>query len=229
MKEVYTFLFHSILVFRCDSSRVVWFAHYVCGVFCFFFNFHFFVAESVAILVTPSVSISTSVPPIHMMVEEKTIKEANEPATEDINHDVMATVDSYHPFFLHANDNPGLSMISIVLTSLENYAMWSRDMHFSLLGRNKLGFVTSTCMREKFDLAFHRQWDRCNVVVFSWIMNSISKELSSDIMYSESVFLARKDLKERFKKVSNYKTYQLHKEIMLTHQGLDSVVTFLAS
>lgn len=59
-------------------------------------------------------------------------------------------------------------------------------------------------------------------------MNSILKELASGIMYSEGALLAWKDIKERFDKVSNSKTYQLQREIMLTHQSLDSVVTFFS-
>lgn len=98
------------------------------------------------------------------MAEEKPIKETDELVIDGIDHDVMEMVDSYHPLFLHANDNPGLSMISIVLTSSENYAMRSRAMHFTIIGRNKLGFVSGTCVREKFDPTFHI----CGIYVMLW-------------------------------------------------------------
>jgi hypothetical protein len=53
-----------------------------------------------------------------------------------------------------------------------------------------------------FDDVFKPLWDRCNVVIFGWIINSISKDFSSGLMYIEDAFLAWKDLKERFDKVS---------------------------
>lgn len=88
------------------------------------------------------------------MDEETPIKEANKVANE-VNHNVMVTMDSYHPLYLHANDNPVLNMISIVPLESENYAMWHRAMRYTLLGRNKQCFVTDICMREKYDSAFH--------------------------------------------------------------------------
>lgn len=54
-----------------------------------------------------------------MMFEEKPIKEAIKYATDEVDHDDMATVDSHHPLYLHANDNPSLNMISIVLIGLK--------------------------------------------------------------------------------------------------------------
>lgn len=81
-------------------------------------------------------------------------------------------------------------------------------------------------MREKYDYAFHNLWDRYNYVVLGWIMNSISKDLASGMMYNENGFHVWKDIKERFDKVSGPRTYQLHIKIVLTHQGLVSVSTF---
>ncbi|GJY18506.1 hypothetical protein Tco_0389997 [Tanacetum coccineum] len=44
-------------------------------------------------------------------------------------------------------------------------------------GRNKTGFIDNTCRRSNIDEVLGREWDRVNVVVLGWILNSISKEL----------------------------------------------------
>lgn len=50
-------------------------------------------------------------------------------------------IDHNHPLFLHPNDTPGSSLISLQLIGFENYALWSRSMTLGLLGKSKLGFV----------------------------------------------------------------------------------------
>ncbi|KAM3306508.1 hypothetical protein P3S67_013378 [Capsicum chacoense] len=46
-------------------------------------------------------------------------------------------IDHNHLLYLHPNDNPGSCLISIQLTGSENYALWSRSMALSLVGKNK--------------------------------------------------------------------------------------------
>ncbi|XP_055831024.1 uncharacterized protein LOC129900086 [Solanum dulcamara] len=54
---------------------------------------------------------------------------------------VISNIDHNHPLFLHQNDTPGSSLISLQLVGLENYAIWSRSMRIGLIGKSKLGFI----------------------------------------------------------------------------------------
>lgn len=61
----------------------------------------------------------------------------------------------------------------------------------------------------------HALWDRCNELMFGWIMNSLYGDLSNSIMYSPNVYLVWKYLRERYDKVNGLKLYHILKEIVL--------------
>nr|GEV49199.1 hypothetical protein [Tanacetum cinerariifolium] len=48
--------------------------------------------------------------------------------------------------YLHPNDTTGTTIISIKLTGIENYKMWSIAMNFALRNKNKLGFIDGSCL-----------------------------------------------------------------------------------
>ncbi|KAE8708351.1 Detected protein of unknown function [Hibiscus syriacus] len=131
--------------------------------------------------------------------------------------------DFNHPLFLHASDAPGFLLVSHQLLGIENYGVWSRSMKIALLAKNKLGFVTGDCRREDFDESLHPQWERCNALVLSWILNTVSKELSAGIVFASSAASVWQDLRERFAKVDGSRSFFLHREIALLNQGDSSI------
>ncbi|KAH0673271.1 hypothetical protein KY284_024358 [Solanum tuberosum] len=86
-------------------------------------------------------------------------------------------------------------------------------MRITILGRNKLGFIDGTCVKEGFGPNLTALWERCNAIVLSWIMNCVSKELLGGIVYSTNAAAVWSDLKERYDKVDGSRIYQLYKEI----------------
>ncbi|XP_015164065.1 uncharacterized protein [Solanum tuberosum] len=131
-----------------------------------------------------------------------------------------AIVDSHHPLFLQACDTPGSSLVSTQLIGSENYSLWSRSMKIGLLGKCKIGFVDGSSSKEKFQASFHNMWEKCNAIVLSWIMISVSRELLSGIVYANSAQQVWNDLKERFDKVDGSRIFYLHKEIATLTQGI---------
>ncbi|KAL5556272.1 hypothetical protein UlMin_038508 [Ulmus minor] len=102
------------------------------------------------------------------------------------------------PYFLHHSDGPGIVLVSQHLTG-DNYASWSRAMLISLSVKNKLGFIDGSITKpEGNDLNLLNSWIRNNNVVISWILNSISKEISSSVIFSVSACEIWLDLKDRF-------------------------------
>ncbi|XP_070055181.1 uncharacterized protein LOC142179862 [Nicotiana tabacum] len=99
-------------------------------------------------------------------------------------------IDHNHPLFLQQTDTPGIALIDIKLTGLENYALWSRSMRMALLVKNKLGFIDGTCLKSSYRGELGHQWERCNVMVLLWIGRTISTELQPSIIYASDV---RKD------------------------------------
>ncbi|GAV71780.1 UBN2_3 domain-containing protein, partial [Cephalotus follicularis] len=83
----------------------------------------------------------------------------------------------------------------------------------------KLGFVDGSCRKPMKGSPMLHQWERCNAIVLSWIMNTVSKEIFAGIIYSIDAFSVWKDLKERFNKVNGSRIYALHREIVCSTQG----------
>lgn len=131
-----------------------------------------------------------------------------------------------HPLYLHNSDTPGCIVTTIQLTGTENYSLWSRSMMINLRAKSKLGFVLGTCRRSDYKGEMEEQWEKCNAFVLAWIMNTVSKELLSSIVYATDATMVRADLKERFDKVDGSRGYQLHREICTFSQGNMSVSAY---
>ncbi|XP_075103660.1 uncharacterized protein LOC142178234 [Nicotiana tabacum] len=114
-----------------------------------------------------------------------------------IDNEVSEKLSHNHPLFLNSNDNSESILISLQLRGPENYSVWSRAMRIAILGQNKLGFIDTTCKRGNYGPNLVDLWERCNVIVLSWIMNCVSPELLNGIIYSSNVSAVWNDLKER--------------------------------
>ncbi|XP_049360667.1 uncharacterized protein LOC125825370 [Solanum verrucosum] len=79
---------------------------------------------------------------------------------------------------------------------------------------------------EKFQDTLADAWEKCDAIVHSWIMNSVSKHLLSGIVYGSSASAVWEDLKERFNKINRVRVFQLHREITNHTQGTNSVSTY---
>lgn len=106
--------------------------------------------------------------------------------------------DQSNLYFLHYSDNPGLVLVSQLLTKM-NYVAWSRSMIMSLTVKNKIVFIDGTITEpDKTDVDLHQAWERNNFIVMTWILNSVSKEISASIIFSDSTRSIWSDLKDRF-------------------------------
>lgn len=65
-----------------------------------------------------------------------------------------------------------------------------------LLAKNKLGFVDGSCIRESVTITFQSQWNCCNVIVLLRILNSVSSDLSIEIIFATNVAQVWKDFVE---------------------------------
>lgn len=134
--------------------------------------------------------------------------------------------DHNHPLHLQASDVPGAALIPIKLTGPENYGIWSRSMRLALLVKNKLGFVDGTCVKSSYKGNLASKWERCDVVVLSWISAVVAHELMTSIVYAASSKIIWEDFKERFDKSNLTRIFYLWKEINMLTQGTDTVTTY---
>lgn len=72
-------------------------------------------------------------------------------------------------------------------------------MSIALSVKNKLGFIDGSIPKcEGTDSVMLNSWIRNNNMVISWILNSISKDISASVIFSESAYEIWQDLKEHF-------------------------------
>lgn len=121
--------------------------------------------------------------------------------------------DSIHsPFHLTNGDNPGLSIISEVLDGT-NYDNWCIAMNIALDAKNKSAFIDGSLARPSDSHSSFRIWSRCNSMVKSWILNTVSKQIYKSILRFNDASEIWKDLATRFHITNLPRSYQLSQQI----------------
>lgn len=112
-------------------------------------------------------------------------------------------------YFLHHNDNPGILLVSQLLSE-DNYNSWSRSMRIALRAKNKLGFIDgSLSFSSNSTDPTHDAWHRYNDMMFSWILNYVSKKIAASCIYIDTAIALWADLKERFSQSNRPRIFQL--------------------
>ncbi|XP_019155033.1 PREDICTED: uncharacterized protein LOC109151887 [Ipomoea nil] len=126
------------------------------------------------------------------------------------------------PLFLHVTENPNLSLVSLPLTEI-NYASWSRAMRIALEVKNKFGFVNGTALIPEETDPRIGTWRRCNRIVCSWILKSVSPEIAESIMYFDKASEIWSALQKRYSQSDPHKISEIQNEIFKNQQGKMSV------
>ncbi|KAG8645622.1 hypothetical protein MANES_10G077840v8 [Manihot esculenta] len=87
----------------------------------------------------------------------------------------------------------------------------------------KLGIVEGAVSTPNKDFENYKQWKRCDFMVTSWILNSISKVLIYGFIYTASTRDIRLEISKRFGECNNLMIYELHRKISLISQENVSV------
>ncbi|KAM0050951.1 putative RNA-directed DNA polymerase [Helianthus debilis subsp. tardiflorus] len=136
---------------------------------------------------------------------------------------LISKLDIGDPLFLHPSDSSSLTIVGIKLKGTENYRVWSSAMKLALEAKNKFGFIDGKCKKNTDDEVLSSQWDRCNSVVLSWLLNSVSEELYLGQVFSKLAYDVWIDLKETYDKVDGSIVYDLYKKINCITQNGSSV------
>ena len=125
------------------------------------------------------------------------------------------------PYFLHSSENPGLILVNWPLTE-ENYATWSRAIIYALDSKNKTDFVDGTIKAptSSSDPNF-LTWKKCNIMVLSWLINSMLKDLISSVIYLNTAQEVWIDLKNRFSQSNGLRVFELQR--MVSTLSLDNL------
>ncbi|XP_073269630.1 uncharacterized protein [Primulina huaijiensis] len=116
-----------------------------------------------------------------------------------------------------------MNLVNDQLLGVENYGVWSRAMIIALRAKNKIVFIDGSLPRPAVGHATSNQWERCNALVLSWIMNTVSKEIYGGIVYSSDASMVWSDLKEQFDKVNGSRIFSIHRDINRLTQGSSTI------
>lgn len=126
------------------------------------------------------------------------ISEDSTPTSPEPMISTKISLDSIHsPFFLESCYNSNVFIISEVLygTRYDNYSI---TMIIALDAKNKLTFIDETIERLNESHHHYRIWSRCNLMVKSWLLSTISKHIYKSILRFNDISQIWKDLLDRF-------------------------------
>ena len=91
-----------------------------------------------------------------------------------------------NPYFLSASENPGSVLVTQPLLGMRNYHSWSRAMILALTAKKKIGFINGRIPMPDPESPLYEDWQSCNTMVLSWLINSMHVDVSSNIIYCET-------------------------------------------
>ena len=117
-----------------------------------------------------------------------------------------------NPFYLHPNKNPGLVLMLVFLNG-NNFHTWFRSMRMSLISKNKLKFVDGRISVPAQEDPNYAAWERCNTMVVSWIIKSLSPTIAQSVIWIDSACDLWKDLYDRFSQGDAVRIADLQEEL----------------
>ncbi|XP_019232969.1 PREDICTED: uncharacterized protein LOC109213609 [Nicotiana attenuata] len=134
-------------------------------------------------------------------------------------------IDPSDPLYLHPSDNPGALLVSVLFDGI-GYRSWRCSVLRGLPVKNKLGFMSGECKQPNPQSPTYRQWERCDNMVTSWILNSLSKEIADSVEYASDVVELWKELEDRYEQTNGARLYQIQKEINNLSQGALDIASY---
>ncbi|XP_049383017.1 uncharacterized protein LOC125847443 [Solanum stenotomum] len=104
--------------------------------------------------------------------------------------------------------------------------LYFQSFRIGLVGKSKLGFVDGRFPKSMFEPILFDQWEKCNVVVLSWIMNVVQPGLLSSVVYASDAQKVCLDLRGRFDTVNGSRIFHLLREIHTLVQGTMSIADY---
>jgi len=128
-------------------------------------------------------------------------------------------------FYVHPSEGPNTVTVMPLLTG-SNYLAWRRSMQRALGAKNKLAFIDgSTPEPDEEDLNIVA-WERCNHLIHSWILNSVSLQIAQTIIFHVCTIEVWEELKDRFSKVDRIRVPMLRSSINNLKQGSKYVLDY---
>ncbi|KAH0761005.1 hypothetical protein KY290_017078 [Solanum tuberosum] len=117
---------------------------------------------------------------------------------------------STNALYMHPSENAGSSIVSVLFDG-SGYRSWRRAILRALSVKNKTGFVNGKIVKPNLDSATLAQWERCDDMVTSCLLNSLSKDLADSLQYVNNAKELWDELADRYAQTNGEKLYQLQR------------------
>ncbi|KAL9236488.1 hypothetical protein vseg_011152 [Gypsophila vaccaria] len=130
----------------------------------------------------------------------------------DDDEAVVTTILPTDPLYFNPSEGTLTLKITSILTGIENYGPWKRQMELALSAKRKLGYVTGGVTKPKSDEVKQEAWDASNNLVISWILQNVSERIKLVIMYGETAKDIWDTLQRRYTVENGARKFKLNKE-----------------
>ena len=126
--------------------------------------------------------------------------------------------DFNNALYVHPSDNAGSSITPVVFDGV-GYRSWRRGILRALSVKNKTGFINGKIKKPAPTSPMYDQWEHCDNMVTSWILNSLSKDLADSLQYVNNAKELWDELEDRYDQANGAKLYQIQQELSSLTQG----------
>ncbi|XP_075491274.1 uncharacterized protein LOC142529589 [Primulina tabacum] len=131
-----------------------------------------------------------------------------------------------HQLYLHHSDQPGAILVPQSLVE-DNYSTWKQSMTMALTVKNKIGLIDGSINEpSERNSDEHQQWNRCNNLVKTWLLGSMSKDIAGSVINCKNARQIWLELQERFSQVNVVELFNIENEIHNCVQGSMSVGSY---
>ncbi|XP_016476600.1 uncharacterized protein LOC107798145 [Nicotiana tabacum] len=133
--------------------------------------------------------------------------------------------DASDPLYLLPSDSPGMVLVNLVFDG-KIYGGWRKAIVIALSAKNKLGFIDGSIKEPDLADPSSKAWNRCNDMVISLLLNSLSRDIADSVLYSKTAKDIWMELEARFGQCNGAQLYQLQKELNELVQGNTNIAGY---
>ncbi|XP_013669160.1 uncharacterized protein LOC106373547 [Brassica napus] len=122
-------------------------------------------------------------------------------------------------YYLHHNDHAGLVLVTDRLNTPSEFHSWRQSVRMALNVRNKLGFINGTVLKPASTHRDYGAWSRCNDMVATWLMNSVSKKIGQSLLFINTAEGIWNILLARFKQEDAPRVFDIEQKLSKLEQG----------
>lgn len=130
-----------------------------------------------------------------------------------------------HPFYLNPLDSLGMNLLNLSFDG-SSYGNWKRGMLISLPAKNKLCFINKKSEITNENSPIFDQCKRCIDMVIAWLLNSLSKDISESLLYSQIASDLWNELEERYGQPDISKLFQIQRDLNNITQGASDIASY---